>query len=323
MHTLLMLSSIVLLIPGYVFAFWLLHRSNGWQWHRRMHLLLLAVPLVSLVMNLFAVEHFLSRPCFTSAPRWDILLSLVVACVMGLIALGSIGLGIVRQLLLTLFVAQRGKPVKTELQATVMLLAQKLAITPPRVLLCTISSPLALTYGILHPTVVLSSWMIEHLDQCELEAVLAHELAHITRRDTFIGWIALLLRDAFCYLPTSWQAYQQLRQEKEFASDDLAIALTQRPVGLASALAKVWQEALRLSRFCAGSSLVGMESTFEGRITRLLFPQTAVDGHFSPRWFSLRGVLLACTALMLVEGGTFIAFLATMGCSPLASLGKL
>jgi Zn-dependent protease with chaperone function len=45
--------------------------------------------------------------------------------------------------------------------------------------------------------------MVHTLDTQELETVLAHELAHHARRDSRITWWALLLRDAFCYLPTS------------------------------------------------------------------------------------------------------------------------
>ena len=87
---------------------------------------------------------------------------------------------------------------------------------------------------------LLSTWMVDHLDQQELEAVLMHELVHVRRRDYLLNWVALLLRDAFFYLPTSRIAYRQLHYEKELASDDLVAQSTKRPLALASALTKVW-----------------------------------------------------------------------------------
>jgi len=82
--------------------------------------------------------------------------------------------------------------------------------------------------------------MREHLDNEELEAVLTHELIHLSRGDYLMNWVAIMLRDAFFYLPTSWRAYDQLSHEKEMACDDLVVNVTRRPLVLASALAKVW-----------------------------------------------------------------------------------
>jgi beta-lactamase regulating signal transducer with metallopeptidase domain len=82
--------------------------------------------------------------------------------------------------------------------------------------------------------------MREHLDHEELEAVLTHELIHLSRRDYLMNWVAIMLRDAFFYLPTSRRAYGQLSHEKEMACDDLVVNVTRRPLVLASALAKVW-----------------------------------------------------------------------------------
>ena len=236
MHTLLLVLSVGLLVPGSLFAFWLLRRCNGWTWHRHLHVLILSIPLVSLAVNLFTVDHFVGQSCFTTAPRWDTMLSLLLALSMSLIALVGIGLGVFRQLLLHVAVARTVHPAGPEFSATVTRLAHALGIAPPHVQLSGQSGPLAFTYGIRRPAIVLSPWMADHLDQAELEAVLAHELAHIARRDALFGWIAQLLRDAFCYLPTSWVAYRQLQCEKEVACDDLALQLTHRPLGLASAL---------------------------------------------------------------------------------------
>ena len=78
---------------------------------------------------------------------------------------------------------------------------------------------------------LLSTWMVDHLDQQELEAVLMHELVHAHRRDYLLNWVALLLRDAFFYLPTSRIAYRQLHYEKELASDESGGTVNEAPAG--------------------------------------------------------------------------------------------
>lgn len=318
MHTLLLILSMLLLVPGSVFALWLLRRFKGWTWHRHLHLLVLSVPLVSLGVNLFSVDHFVEQNCFTTAPRWDTTFSLLLALFMGLVAMSGIGLGFVRHLLLHLTVARKGRPAGTDLQHLVTRLAAALKMTSPQVLLYATPSPLAFTYGVTHPTVVLSPWMMEQLDRAELEAVLAHELAHIARRDALCGWVAQLLRDAFCYIPTSWIAYQHLQREKELASDDLALQLTHRPLGLASALAKVWQETAHVPSFSTEPALVSMEENLENRITRLLYPQAHASDVLTARWRSFGCIVLALMGLFVIEAIMIAILLAPMGCGPLA-----
>jgi len=60
--------------------------------------------------------------------------------------------------------------------------------------------------------------MLVHLDQQELEAVVCHELAHISAQDMLLIWIGTILRDAFFYIPMSHIAYRQFLLEKELLS---------------------------------------------------------------------------------------------------------
>src|SRR5260221_452291 len=125
------------------------------------------------------------------------------------------------------------------------------------------------------PAFLPSPWMDRHLDHPELEGVLAHELEHVGRRDYPVMWLATVLRDAFFYLPTSWAAYRQLSHEKELVCDDLAAGSTHRPLALASALAKVWQDAVEepgFVRLGLAQPLLGAGESINGRIERLFAP---------------------------------------------------
>jgi Zn-dependent protease with chaperone function len=112
--------------------------------------------------------------------------------------------------------------------------------------------------------------MTKNLDHREIESVLAHELGHMARHDYLMTLLATMLRDAFFYLPTSWAAYRELQADKELACDDLAVSVTQRPLALASALAKVWQQSFAGSPLGVAQPLAEAGMWIEQRIERLV-----------------------------------------------------
>ena len=198
-------------------------------------------------------------------------------------------------------------------------LARRFDVRTPRVRLCPSLTPVAFTYGCFRPTIVLSRWMVRSLDEQELETVLAYELAHHARGDHLLTWWALLLRDAFCYLPTSRLTYQQFRDAQELACDDLATQVTRQPLGLASALTKVWLHTLDNSRgHKALPTLTGTGGAqMEGRIRRLFTP-TACAQEDASTWMPhlARCCILFCLFLFGLLNTLII--LRLMGCGPLS-----
>ena len=326
MHTLLGLSSIVLVTFGSYLLLGILYRLGDWSSRRDVQFFVLVVPIVSLGLGLGGLHHFIGRPCLNRAPLWDALLGVALPLAMGLIALGALGLGMVRLMLMTRVVTRNAVWAGPELQAFADELAQRLGATRPRLLLCAYHRPLAFTCGLFRPTVLLSTWMVEHLDRRELEAVLAHELEHVARRDYLIIWLATVLRDAFFYLPTTWTAYRQLQQEKELACDDLAVDATHRPLALASALAKVWQHTVerpRLARFGTVQPLVGVDEPINGRIERLLATREPTMSTPRLRLGTISVSISALIGLLILEAVNVVLILASMGCGPALLLGKM
>ena len=225
MHVLLVLSSFALVLVASALALRSLARVQDWARRRDIQLLVLLAPVVSLGGAVLALGHFSGRPCFLSAPGWDYRLGLALPLALASIAVGGLILGIGRLVLLHWLLAGRGVPVPA-LQAQADALAARLGTTPTRVRAYPSDRPVALTHGFVRQRVLLSTWMVEHLDASELESVLAHELAHVARRDCLVIWLATVLRDAFFYLPTSRLAHRRLQGEKEFACDDMAACAT-------------------------------------------------------------------------------------------------
>lgn len=319
MNTWLSLTSVILVMLGSSLTLAILRHLGDWSQRRKMQCFVLAAPLVSLGIGI-------SELCLRGKAPWDSFLSVALPLMMVTVALGATILGLVRLGFLARAITRKGAFVDVELQAFTDSLAKQPGSNQPRLLLYSYDRPLAFTCGLRKPVILLSTWMLEHLDQHELEAVLAHELEHIARHDFLVTWFATILRDAFFYIPTSWIAYRQIQQEKELACDDLVISATHRPLALASALTKVWLHALEGAssfQFSAAQSLVGAANTINYRIERLLATTEPLKKRHHSRTLALR-VNIPVLVMFLLPGTTNIAImLVLMGCAPTLALGKL
>lgn len=94
--------------------------------------------------------------------------------------------------------------------------------------------------------VVVSTAMVENLSQTELQAVLWHETAHLSRHDFWVIWFATWWRDSFFYLPLGWRFLHLIQAEQELACDERVVRQGGLPMtlALADALLKVWEEAV-------------------------------------------------------------------------------
>ncbi len=326
MHTLLALSSVILVTLGSYLILRSLRHLGDWSGRRDVQCFVLLMPVVSLGLGLLGLHHFSGRACLQNAPSWDSLLGMGLPLIMGLIALGALCLGVLRLALMTQVLRRKNMLASSELQSFASNLAEQLDRARPDVRLCIYDRPLAFTYGLRRPKIVLSTWMIDHLDQRELEAVLAHEFEHVVRHDYLVIWLATLLRDAFFYLPTSRTVYRQLQQEKELACDERAIGNTHRPLALASALTKVWQHAVagpQLAQFGKAQPLVDAGEAINDRIERLLVAPPAQASPLPGQKAPLRVCFSTLIGLLFFEAVSITLILASMGCGPAILLGKL
>jgi len=79
------------------------------------------------------------------------------------------------------------------------------------------------TFGVRRPAILLpAGW--RDWDAAELDAVLAHEISHVVRRDALAERLSLLHRAIFWFSPLSWWLTRHLADLAEEASDDAALA---------------------------------------------------------------------------------------------------
>ena len=96
--------------------------------------------------------------------------------------------------------------------------------------------------------VLLSEELLHELDLCELEAVIAHEIAHISAHDVRLVASAGFLRDVVAWNPFAHVAYRRLARNRELEADRRAAELTNNPLAVASGLVKMC-ELMKQSRF--------------------------------------------------------------------------
>jgi len=90
--------------------------------------------------------------------------------------------------------------------------------------------------GLFKPTIILSPELAEESSEDILEAILAHELAHLKRRDNLLHWISVVLRDSLALNPFSYGVFSRVVTAKEQDCDRIASDVTGKPKAIAEAI---------------------------------------------------------------------------------------
>jgi beta-lactamase regulating signal transducer with metallopeptidase domain len=161
-----------------------------------------------------------------------------------------------------------------------------------------------------HRELCLPERALRELPREELDAVLAHEIAHIARRDRLWLSLAALVERILVVQPLNTLAVVRMRAVAECSCDDWALGRTGSPIALASALARVTEW---LSCAPSNGLVVGMasrESLALARVRRILDPSTPryPDAHRALRVASATAVL---SAMILLAPGVSAGHAAT------------
>lgn len=90
--------------------------------------------------------------------------------------------------------------------------------------------------GWIRPVVLIPIGALAGLSQVQVEAIFAHELAHIRRHDYLVGILQSITESLLFYHPAVWWISHHIRKERELCCDDLAVSWTGDPVLYARAL---------------------------------------------------------------------------------------
>ncbi|HEY6768456.1 MAG TPA: M56 family metallopeptidase [Candidatus Sulfotelmatobacter sp.] len=174
---------------------------------------------IELIPSSFSSSSFLSSLFAWSRSHWSLIAAAAYVTVsLLLLSRFFVGLAFVGRLMrasqridepcLTRKLAARGR-------------ASGLALTPQAAESGMISVPV--TAGALHSTILLPAIWREW-DEAKLDAVIAHEMSHVARRDALTQQLSLLHRAIFWFSPLAWWLHKHLADLAEQASDEAALS---------------------------------------------------------------------------------------------------
>jgi beta-lactamase regulating signal transducer with metallopeptidase domain len=126
-----------------------------------------------------------------------------------------------------------------------------------------VSVPMAL--GWRQPLVLVPAHALSLLSAAELRAILAHELAHVRRRDYAVNLFVVMVESVFFFHPAARWIASRVRAEREFCCDDAAVAAAGDPVTYARGLA-----ALEDTRSNYRLAVAASSGTLFDRINRIV-----------------------------------------------------
>lgn len=184
---------------------------------------------------------------------------------------------------LALFATRRIKslavaPAPAELHPLLQRLQTRLGIQRTVRLLNSARVQAPIVIGWMRPAILLPIGCLTGMSTLQIEAVLAHELAHIRRHDYLIGLLQSIVEAVLFYHPAVWWVSSRIRREREHCCDDLAVSVTGDRLAFAKALTFLEERRCPApaGSFGANGGVLKM------RIARLLgvnqapaFPQTA------------------------------------------------
>ena len=138
-----------------------------------------------------------------------------------------------------------------------------------------LSSPLLLepgVFGILRPVLLLPQGIEDRLTKAQMDAIIAHEICHLRRRDNLTAAIHMVVEAFFWFHPAVWWIQTRLLEEREQACDEVVLRSGNQ--------ADIYAESiLNVCKFCIESPLACVAgvagSDLKGRIVRIMTGKAA------------------------------------------------
>jgi beta-lactamase regulating signal transducer with metallopeptidase domain len=142
--------------------------------------------------------------------------------------------------------------------------------------------------GYFRPVMLLPVSVVSGIPQVQLQAILAHELAHVRRHDFLINLVQTLVETVFFYHPAVWWLSYRIGIERENCCDDMAVSVTGNRAEYGKALLALVELRERTPVLAIGAG----GGSLTARIRRLARPQ--------PSPGKLRGGSLLVVGLLIV-----------------------
>ncbi|CAN5443043.1 hypothetical protein BH23BAC1_BH23BAC1_16120 [soil metagenome] len=188
---------------------------------------------------------------------------------------------------------------KIGLHKTVRLLESSLVAVP-------------MVVGYIKPVILLPVGAMTGLSTSQVEAILAHELAHILRKDYLVNILQTIIEILFFFHPAIWWISARVREERENCCDDIALQVNESSLVYAKALTTLGEMQVEAPQMAM--AVTGKTNLLFKRIKRMLTKPTQ-HPTFSEGFITACALFICVFAFSLVARASFI----TNTSQPLAS----
>jgi TonB family protein len=164
--------------------------------------------------------------------------------------------------------------------------------------------------GWLRPVVLIPASCLTGMSAMQIEAILAHELAHIRRHDYLVSVMQSVIETLLFYHPAVWWVSRQVRRERECCCDELAVAVGGDRLAYARALSVLEERRACTSEFVLGAN----GGVLTMRIRRLLgCKEDAAVSQFAA---------YTVLAILVVVAGSYVVTAARAEASAMSRAGR-
>ena len=149
----------------------------------------------------------------------------------------AIGFGV------TLWIRVNVKPLSDEFEQRVRILSDRLSVDARQRVFACVRVGQAVAVGFIRPVVLIPASWLTQLSPQMIEAIIAHELAHIRRWDLWVNLVQRIIETLLFYHPAVWWLSSRIRLEREMCCDEIAAACFDRELYVRSleSVAKIGQ----------------------------------------------------------------------------------
>ena len=188
-------------------------------------------------------------------------------------------------------------PPSEKLQVRFNELVQEINLSIKPRLLISLKVEVPMAIGWLKPVVLIPASMISGLNNAQLEMLILHELAHIRRHDYLVNFLQTVIEILLFFHPAVLWVSKQMRNEREYCSDDIAVHHCGDAVAYAHTLADTASLCTKThNHTIPDMAMAASGGDLKQRVVRLVDHHCAPNNNIS-KWFASATIIFSVLLL--------------------------
>lgn len=160
-------------------------------------------------------------------------------------------------------------------------------------------SKVPMTTGILKPVIFIPIGVLTGIPYNQVEAIIAHELAHIKRNDYLVNIFQSIIEIILFYHPAVWWISSMIRNEREMACDDIALELSDEKLTYIKALVSISE--LETDMVSTAVAFAGNKKNLLNRIKRITKMKHSKLNR-TDKWTSALMSIIIIAGVLIISG---------------------